>query len=322
MVAYVDIHNHDSMSSVDRIEQLQALARFPSRAKANELAVEVAAEHDLSPAALVDLMLAVQGDTRRATALNGALAASDLFLAGSIAKGVGKGAFYIAKNAAKNPYDWNRYSYKAAVQCGGEIRVRNAHLVESRNGRGGRPSCSSWKSPAGQAPLTLDAPSFPALAFRPDVGRSAIRGRERLTWFLDSEDFSTCTAWELKHSERLGMVLADSGGRCWKVLAVADLGVVKPFWERAFRFLMRQSVHRIDQRLIEIDPLALDQVKERACASIEANPDDWRDDEAIAGEDGAPREEREMLDELQEAVRTARTLPQLINALYREDLPG
>ena len=129
MVVYVNIHNHDSMSSVDRIEQLQALARFPSRAKANELAVEVAAEHDLSPAALVDLMLAVQGDTRRATALNGALAASDLFLAGSIAKGVGKGAFYIAKNAAKNPYDWNRYSYKAAVQCGGEIRVRNAHLV-------------------------------------------------------------------------------------------------------------------------------------------------------------------------------------------------
>jgi hypothetical protein len=30
-------------------------------------------------------------------ALNGALAASDLFLAGSIAKGVGKGAFYVAR---------------------------------------------------------------------------------------------------------------------------------------------------------------------------------------------------------------------------------
>ena len=42
-------------------------------------------------------------------ALNGALAASDVFLAGSIAKGIGKGAFYVAKNAAKNPYDWDRY---------------------------------------------------------------------------------------------------------------------------------------------------------------------------------------------------------------------
>ena len=42
-------------------------------------------------------------------ALNGALAASDLFLAGLIVKGVGKGAVYIAKNASKNPYDWDRY---------------------------------------------------------------------------------------------------------------------------------------------------------------------------------------------------------------------
>lgn len=42
-------------------------------------------------------------------ALNGALAASDLFLAESLAKGLGKGTFYVAENAAKNPYDWDRY---------------------------------------------------------------------------------------------------------------------------------------------------------------------------------------------------------------------
>lgn len=56
------------------------------------------------------------------------------------------------------------------------------------------------------------------------------------------------------------------------------------------------------------------------CASITANPDRWRDDEAIAGEDGPPRDEQEMLDELQAGVRKAETLPQLINALYDEDL--
>jgi hypothetical protein len=40
-------------------------------------------------------------------ALNGALAASDLFLAGSIVKGVAKGGVYVAKNAAKKaPYAW------------------------------------------------------------------------------------------------------------------------------------------------------------------------------------------------------------------------
>lgn len=158
------------------------------------------------------------------------------------------------------------------------------------------------------------------MAFRRDVGRHAMPGRERLTWFLDAADFSTCTSGELKHQERLWMVLVDSKGRCWKVLAVVDLGVVKPFWERVFRFLMRQSVHRIDQELTEVEPFTLEQVKDRVCTSINANPDDWRDDEAIAGEVGPPREEQELLDELQMGVRSAQTLPQLINALYREEL--
>jgi hypothetical protein len=42
-------------------------------------------------------------------ALNGALAASDLFLAESIAKGIAKGGFYVARGLAKeaaNPYSW------------------------------------------------------------------------------------------------------------------------------------------------------------------------------------------------------------------------
>jgi len=42
-------------------------------------------------------------------ALNGALAASDLFLAGSIAKGIAKGGVYVARGAAKKaPYGWKR----------------------------------------------------------------------------------------------------------------------------------------------------------------------------------------------------------------------
>jgi hypothetical protein len=42
-------------------------------------------------------------------ALNGALAASDLFLAESVAKGLAKGGFYVAKNVArKAPYDWDK----------------------------------------------------------------------------------------------------------------------------------------------------------------------------------------------------------------------
>jgi hypothetical protein len=45
-------------------------------------------------------------------ALNGALAASDLFLAESAIKGLAKGGIYIARGAAKeaaNPYAWKQY---------------------------------------------------------------------------------------------------------------------------------------------------------------------------------------------------------------------
>jgi len=68
--------------------------------------------------------------------------------------------------------------------------------------------------------------------------------------------------------------------------------------------------------------MTLDEVKDRVAASIQSNPDDWRDDEAIAGEAGPPREEQELLDELKASVRAAASLPQIINVLFSEELEG
>lgn len=166
------------------------------------------------------------------------------------------------------------------------------------------------------------SPTFPALAFCRDVGRYAEAGREKVQYFLGPEDFSTCTSWELKHGERLGMLVVGPDLQCWKVVGVIDQGVVGPFWARVFRFLVQQSVHRIGQQIEAIDPMTLDQVKDRVAASIQANPDDWRDDEAIAGEVGPPREEQELLDELKASVRAAASLPQIINVLFSEELVG
>ncbi|MCG9914975.1 MAG: hypothetical protein MH112_01265 [Phenylobacterium sp.] len=166
------------------------------------------------------------------------------------------------------------------------------------------------------------SPTFPALALYRDVGRYAEAGREKVKYFIDPEDFSTCTSWQLKYGERLGMVLVGPDLRCWKIVGVIDQGVVGPFWERVFRFLVQQSVHRIDQQIEAIDPMTLDEVKDRVAASIQVNPDDWRDDEAIAGEAGPPREEQELLDELKASVRAAVSLPQIINVLFSEKLEG
>lgn len=166
------------------------------------------------------------------------------------------------------------------------------------------------------------SPTFPALAFCRDVGRHSEAGREKVEYFLSPEDFSTCTSWELKHGQRLGMVLVGPDLRCWRVAGVVDKGVVRPFWERLLRMLVRQSVHRIDQQIEAIEPMTLEQVKDRVAASIRANPDDWRDDEAIAGEAGPPRDEQELLDELEDSIRAAASLPQIINALSSEQLEG
>ena len=166
------------------------------------------------------------------------------------------------------------------------------------------------------------SPTFPALAFCRDVGRYSEAGREKVEYFLGLEDFSTCTSWQLKYGERLGMVLVGPDLRCWKVVRVIDLGVVGPFWGRLLRFLVRQSLHRIDQQIEAIEPMTLEQVKDRVVASIQANPDDWRDDEAIAGESAPPREEQELPDELADSVRAAASLPQIINALSSEELVG
>lgn len=147
-------------------------------------------------------------------------------------------------------------------------------------------------------------------------------GRESLTWFLDAEDFSTCTSWALKHGERLGMVLIDRDLRCCRVLGGVDLGLTRPLWERTFRFRVQQSVHRIDQQIVEIEPLTLEQVKAWTAEAILANPDDWRDDETIAGEAGPPRDEQDLLDELKTAAYSAASVPQIINTLYAEQLEG
>ena len=162
------------------------------------------------------------------------------------------------------------------------------------------------------------SPTFPALAFCRDVGRYAEAGREKVDCFLDPEDFSTCTSWDLKHGQRLGMVVVGPDLKCWKVVSVIDHGVVGSFLGRLLRFLVKQSVHRIDQQVEAIGPMTLDQVKDRVAVSILANPDDWRDDEAIAGEVGPPREEQELLDELVASVRAAASLPQIIDAISSE----
>ena len=159
----------------------------------------------------------------------------------------------------------------------------------------------------------------PPLAF-PAIGFASGRIFGDLNVFYGARDF----ALESPNSvaSRLGMLIVDSAGRCWKISRVLDLGIPGSFLGRMMRWLVGYRYHRLEQDLVEAPSISLDEVKARICESVQTYPDDWRDDEAVAGEDGSPRDEQEMLDELKARVRAAQTLAQVINALWDQDLPG
>jgi len=164
--------------------------------------------------------------------------------------------------------------------------------------------------------------AFPALGFAAIAGKGADPGLERVVAFFSPEDFSTAASWELDHWPRLAMEVADTAGRRWKIVGMVDLGTIGPLWVRILRAIVQQRVHRLQFDLIELEPQSLDDIKARVGACIQANPDDWRDDEAIAGEAGPPREEQELLDEMKNAVREAASVPQIISVLYEVPMDG
>jgi hypothetical protein len=102
---------------------------------------------------------------------------------------------------------------------------------------------------------------------------------------------------------------------------VQYLGRIGSFWMRALRVLLRCSLYRVSCGLSEAAPLSLNTLKDRVCSAIDGNPEQWWDDEALAGEDGPPRDEQEMLDELKTEVRRVQSVAEIIKALWPSSLP-
>jgi len=112
------------------------------------------------------------------------------------------------------------------------------------------------------------------------------------------------------------MLIVDGEGRCWRISSVRDLGVTGGFWTRVLRFMVRQSLHRLDLILDPIPDMTFDDMKAYLCAAIQNNPDYWRDDEAIAGEDGPLRNEQELLDEMKAQVERSNSVAELVSNLW------
>jgi hypothetical protein len=160
--------------------------------------------------------------------------------------------------------------------------------------------------------------TFPILVFVPDYGGWAREGLEDLDYFYDEKTFTKVDNFTLKNRPHLKMLLIDSAGRTWRVAGFTDLGPWGTSWMKVLR-MMTLGSRKIAFHLTEEPQIPFDQVKERVAASILTHPDHWRDDEAIAGEDGPIRDEQEMLDAFAQAARDAADLPALLDVLSWDD---
>ena len=108
---------------------------------------------------------------------------------------------------------------------------------------------------------------FPLLALAPVQGTSE-PGAERAGVFLTERGFFHSARAELESGMRLGMLVIDSAGECWRVLRVTDLSPPTTGWRRLFA-RPATSAHRVDYDLAQEAPLPLELVKQRVRAAID-----------------------------------------------------
>jgi len=114
------------------------------------------------------------------------------------------------------------------------------------------------------------------------------------------------------------MFLVDSVSRTWVVRSVRSLGFRTPFFQRMLLTLFndRDSIeHDVRCELDEIGATPFSEVRERVCRAIDKNPDDWMDDEVLAGANGPPIRLEDVLEALKAAVRRTTNIQELFDSL-------
>ncbi|WP_304777227.1 hypothetical protein [Phenylobacterium sp.] len=75
---------------------------------------------------------------------------------------------------------------------------------------------------------------------------------------------------------QLGMELVDANGRGWIVRSVTRVGRAESLLKSLLSILLFAKLQsRIEHELDALEPLSLDEVKARACAMLEAFPEDY-----------------------------------------------
>jgi hypothetical protein len=100
---------------------------------------------------------------------------------------------------------------------------------------------------------------FPVLGFTPD---------QEMWGFQDLDTLTSCGPRTLKHNLQVGMELIDADGRRWRVRSVKRIGRAEPVGLWLLSMLLSTPQSRIEHDLERLEPVALAEVQERACVSV------------------------------------------------------
>lgn len=166
--------------------------------------------------------------------------------------------------------------------------------------------------------MTDPSITWPAIGFRRSDYRGVPAGTEEIEYYPDAESFSLVGERLLRKGGMIGMVLADSAGRGWRIEAIRNpVRVPRPWWHR---FVTGYHVnYRVEIDLAEIGPMPLDEVKARVCRCIDIFPNPYWDDEAMAGEAGPPISEEDWDAAIKARVMAANDLLEVVKPLGPEE---
>jgi hypothetical protein len=160
--------------------------------------------------------------------------------------------------------------------------------------------------------------TWPAIGFRRSEFDGVPVGTEVIEYYPGADGFSLINERVLRNGAMVGMIVADSAGRGWRIEAIRNpTRVPRPWWRR---FVTGNDVvYRVELDLAEIGPMPLDEVKARVCRCVDVFPNPYWDDEAMAGEAGPPISEEDWNAAIKARVMQAKDLLEVIKPLGPEE---
>lgn len=123
--------------------------------------------------------------------------------------------------------------------------------------------------------------------------------------YRDLGSLTECGPQTLSEERQTGVVIIDSDGRRWVVRSVRRIGRAKPLLTWLWGFMVGGARWRLEQALESLAPLTLTEMRDFACASIQAN---W---EYYCLDD----EKEEVLEPLIQEVRAAQSVAQIFRLI-------